>query len=320
MTARAHESGLNSPDESIGDSGASDEPVDAVELEQAVSAGAATSGSDLPLGAIPGGAQFGTLVHEVLEDVDFQAADLDVNLHASIEERLRWNPWPVEPGILVSGLRAVIESPLGPLFDGLRLRDLPRSDRMNELNFDLRLAGRGRRPTDSDIGELALAHMQQNDPLHFWAERLSGGLFSVELAGHLTGSIDMVVRVPGAKNGEGAPRFVVIDYKTNVLAVPGCLPQELDYHPDRLPGAMAEHHYPLQALLYSVALHRYLRWRVPSYDPERHLGGIAYLFVRGMAGALTPAAGGNPYGVFNWRVPAALVCALSDLLDGAEVG
>ena len=47
-------------------------------------------------------------------------------------------------------------------------------------------------------------------------------------------------------------------------------------------------HYPLQALLYSVALHRLLRWRQPGYDPDRHLGGVLYLFVRGMAGPQTP--------------------------------
>ena len=35
---------------------------------------------------------------------------------------------------------------------------------------------------------------------------------------------------------------------------------------------MAAAHYPLQALLYAVALHRYLRWRLPSYDPDAHLG------------------------------------------------
>ena len=47
---------------------------------------------------------------------------------------------------------------------------------------------------------------------------------------------------------------------------------------------MVEHDYPLQALLYSVALHRYLRWRLPGYRPADHLGGVAYLFVRGMTG------------------------------------
>ena len=32
---------------------------------------------------------------------------------------------------------------------------------------------------------------------------------------------------------------------------------------------MLRAHYPLQALLYAVALHRYLRWRQPGYDPAR---------------------------------------------------
>ena len=74
-------------------------------------------------------------------------------------------------------------------------------------------------------------------------------------------------------------------------------------------------HYPLQALLYTVALHRYLRWRLPGYDPERNLAGVLYLFVRGMVGPGTPVVSGQPCGVFAWRPPAALVAALSDLLD-----
>ena len=46
--------------------------------------------------------------------------------------------------------------------------------------------------------------------------------------------------------------------------------------------------YPLQALLYTVVLHRFLRWRVPNYDPAQHLGGVLYLFVRGMCGRRHP--------------------------------
>ena len=67
---------------------------------------------------------------------------------------------------------------------------------------------------------------------------------------------------------------------------------------------MMQAHYPLQALLYSVALHRMLRWRQPGYDPSVHLGGVLYLFVRGMAGRDTPRVDGMPCGVFSWR-PAA---------------
>jgi exodeoxyribonuclease V beta subunit len=80
-------------------------------------------------------------------------------------------------------------------------------------------------------------------------------------------------------------------------------------------AAMAHHHYPLQAALYLVALHRMLRWRLPSYEPRVHLGGAAYLFVRGMV----PAAGtatDDARGVFWWQPPSAAVEALDRLLAG----
>ncbi|WP_308188315.1 3'-5' exonuclease, partial [Nocardioides sp. R-C-SC26] len=80
--------------------------------------------------------------------------------------------------------------------------------------------------------------------------------------------------------------------------------------------AMGHSDYPLQALLYAVVLHRFLRWRQPGYDPHRHLGGVLYLYVRGLAGPATPVVDGDPCGVFAWTPPVALLDALSDLLDG----
>ena len=68
--------------------------------------------------------------------------------------------------------------------------------------------------------------------------------------------------------------------------------------------------------LYCAALHRYLEWRLPGYDPELHLGGVGYLFVRGMAGPGTPELGGGRCGVFEWYPPAALVTEVSELLGG----
>ena len=79
---------------------------------------------------------------------------------------------------------------------------------------------------------------------------------------------------------------------------------------------MGHSDYPLQALLYAAVLHRFLRWRQPGYDPELHLGGVLYLYLRGMCGPETPLVDGAPCGVFAWRPPIALVDALSDLLDG----
>ena len=91
------------------------------------------------------------------------------------------------------------------------------------------------------------------------------------------------------------------------------------YRPAALGAEMLRRHYALQALLYTVALHRYLRWRVPGYSAERALAGVLYLFLRGMAGPETPLADGSVCGVFAWRPPPGLVAALSDALDRGEV-
>jgi exodeoxyribonuclease V beta subunit len=83
---------------------------------------------------------------------------------------------------------------------------------------------------------------------------------------------------------------------------------------------MQRAHYVLQGLLYAVALHRYLRWRLAGYSPAVHLAGIVYLFLRGMTGPDTPEVGGERCGVFAWRPPAGLVEELSDVLDRGEGG
>jgi exodeoxyribonuclease V beta subunit len=115
-------------------------------------------------------------------------------------------------------------------------------------------------------------------------------------------------------------RFVVADWKTNLLGERGRLLTADDYTPDRLAEAMLHSHYPLQALIYSVVLHRFLRWRLPGYDPAEHLGGVVYLYLRGMCGPETPVVDGHPAGVFSWSLPPDLVVALSDLLDRSPAG
>jgi exodeoxyribonuclease V beta subunit len=116
------------------------------------------------------------------------------------------------------------------------------------------------------------------------------------------------MRLPG-------PRFAIVDYKTNWL---GTADEPLtlgSYAPAALVGEMQRAHYGLQALLYTVALHRYLRARVPDYEPGSHLAAVLYLFMRGMAGPDTPVLDGARCGIFAWRPPGALVHALSDVLD-----
>jgi exodeoxyribonuclease V beta subunit len=111
-------------------------------------------------------------------------------------------------------------------------------------------------------------------------------------------------------------RYTVIDYKSNALPARDEVPGSHDYGPGPLTAAMIDGNYVLQATLYQVALHRYLQWRLAGYDPERHLGGSMYLFVRGMTGPDTPVIDGERAGVARWHPPAEMIVALSDLFAG----
>ena len=115
-------------------------------------------------------------------------------------------------------------------------------------------------------------------------------------------------------------RFVLADYKTNKLAPPGETLTSWHYRPEALQAEMLAAHYPLQAVLYAVALHRYLRWRLRDYDPDVHLGGVLYLFVRGMSGVQDAPAPAEAPGVWSWRPTATLVEAVSDLFDSGVGG
>ena len=110
----------------------------------------------------------------------------------------------------------------------------------------------------------------------------------------------------------------MIDYKSNALPGAGEAPSTADYGYGPLVAAMSDGNYVLQALLYQVALHRYLQWRLPIYNPERHLGGAMYLFVRGMVGGDTPIVDGARCGVARWTPPAEMIVAISRLFAGGR--
>jgi exodeoxyribonuclease V beta subunit len=264
---------------------------------------------------LPGGAAFGTLVHSVLEAADTTAADLAGEMAGHVAAELRRSGTRgIGVDELVDALLPSLRTPLGPLADNCALTDLARADRLVELDFELPLRG-GDSPNGvtalREIADLLRTHLPADDPMRAYAQLLEDRVVADGLLrGYLTGSIDAVLRI-----GEpGAQRFVIVDYKTNRLGEADLPITAWDYRPDALVEAMLHAHYPLQALLYAVALHRFLRWRLPNYDPQQHLGGVLYLFLRGMVGPDVTGDDGSIPGVFQWRPPAALVTALSDLL------
>ncbi|MFC8731457.1 UvrD-helicase domain-containing protein [Luteimicrobium sp. NPDC057192] len=337
LTASAHDAGPAGPGappragvtDEPENPGITDEPEEPTEVVEGWSSGSDPADAALravpsPLADLPGGTAFGTLVHAVLEHTDTTADDLLAEVRARCEETGLAPGIGVQPSRLAQALLPVLHTPCGPLLGGRSLADLAPRDRLAELDFELPLAGGdlprpgvGHAPRLRDVADLLRAHLDPGDAFAAYAERLDE-LGTEEVRGYLTGSIDAVLRVPATPGAtaSGDHRYVVVDYKTNRLAPPDEQLTAWHFRPDALVAGMIDSHYPLQLLLYTVALHRYLRWRLPGYDPDRNLGGGVYLFVRGMCGPGTPVVDGAPCGVLSWRPPTSLVVALSALLDG----
>lgn len=260
---------------------------------------------------LPGGTSFGTLVHTVLEYVDTGSADLFNEVLAITRRTLRTTPLPDVPATdLANGLEQVLRTDLGDLAPGMSLSSFSPDDRLAEMNFELAMSQSGLAATMADLAALLRdpGLVPSDDPINGYGDALAHIPNSDQtLRGFLTGSIDAVLRRPDG-------RHLVVDYKTN--RVPGARKLRADmYDTDTMRAMMFSSHYPLQGLLYSAALHRFLSASLTGYDPARHLGPIGYLFVRGMAGRPAPEMG-MPQGVFTWHPKPELVEAISECLGG----
>jgi exodeoxyribonuclease V beta subunit len=225
-----------------------------------------------PLAGFPRGSQAGDCLHRILENLDYQQPAA-AQAPAVVRELERSGIGGEHLEGLLSGLEWLRHCPMGGALGGFQLAGLARGARINEMNFDLTLG-----PVDS----ACLARPFRDHPGGSfgaaYATQLAG--LAVQGRGFLTGSIDLVFCHQG--------RWWVADWKSNWLGERGAdgLPERCGprhYGPEALRALMAANHYPLQAHLYLVALHRYLRWRLAGYDPARHLGGYAYVFLRGIA-------------------------------------
>ncbi len=233
----------------------------------------------------PRGIRTGTCMHRIFELLDTGGADAqDIGkLCATQLERSgidsRWNDAACA---MIENARATILQ--APGRKGFRLDRIAR--RLVELEFCFPVDGFRRETLDATLER------------HGCADRLGDEPGSDAITGFMRGFIDLVVEHDGC--------WYVLDYKSNWLG-----DQAGDYRRECLDAAMSEHRYHLQYLIYLLALHRYLRQRLPDYDYERHIGGVFYLFLRGMA----PAAGMSR-GVFFDRPSRQCIEELDDCMGG----
>jgi exodeoxyribonuclease V beta subunit len=186
--------------------------------------------------------------------------------------------------LLADRLQTVLDTPLGA--DGPQLGALPASELRAEMEFNYVL-------DNADIGKLREVCMAHGEPNLV-------PIPSRRLAGLMNGKIDLVFRHDG--------RFHILDYKSNRLGP--CLS---DYDPQALHQAMDAHHYRFQALLYAVAVDRYLAQRIADYARARHLGACYYIFIRAVGLDATA-------GIWQHRFSDALMTDIQRVLSGVTLG
>ncbi|HEY0332263.1 MAG TPA: exodeoxyribonuclease V subunit beta [Stenotrophomonas sp.] len=238
------------------------------------------------------GNRFGVVLHDVFETCDFAAwrdwqpghpaPEGQGAAMASALQRGGYAQDELADGVAVltrlTGHTLTVQLPEGSCLAGV-----PETARRNEMEFHFAM-----RPTRIDV-LLSLLHRHGvlNERQAFGARQ--------RLEGLMTGLIDLTYQHDG--------RWYVLDYKSNRL--PG-------YDAADLSRAMAHSEYELQALIYTVALHRWLRFRLGAdYDYARDFGGVRYLFCRGLDAARDPSPG-----VFAWRFEPALVDGVDALFAG----
>ena len=249
-------------------------------------------GPRVTLADVPAGARFGSMIHEIYEHIDFQSP-ASADTQKEVADRLKRHGFH-DPALAIPVGLSIEEAVSTPLDDsGLRLRDLTANDRLDELDFMFPV----RAKSNVDPARIAAA-FESHGGAHLTevAEAIARLEFQ-PFEGFLKGFIDLTFVHGG--------RWYVVDYKSNDLG-----PTRDAYAVDKLHAAMLHGMYHLQYHLYCVAVHRYLKWRVPGWNYEKHFGGVRYLFLRGMH----PDAGPN-FGVYRDRPPFALVRALEAALD-----
>jgi exodeoxyribonuclease V beta subunit len=261
---------------------------------------------------LPAGVAVGRVIHEIFERVDTAQRPLAEEVRRVVAERATSGRLRSSHDNVVRIVTEALETPLGGPFGGITLAEIPPHDRLSEMDFEMGLASLSAGVRANAIGEVLQELLSENDPLREYAATLAGPAFDIEVGGLLTGSIDALLRLPGGTPER--PRLLLCDYKSNKLHRAGMADPLRAYAPERLVAAMAENHYPLQALLYGTATYRMLRWRLPQADPDDCIAGVAYAFIRGMKGSETPSDDrGHRHGVFAWQPPRGLWRRLSDV-------
>ena len=139
------------------------------------------------------------------------------------------------------------------LFPGFKIGDLREENLIKEMEFHF--------PVNDVSLKGLLSIIREADEIDLNKE--------IVLSGFMKGFIDLIFRFEN--------KYYILDYKSNFLG------NKIDeYKQVHLHEAIKSHNYDLQYHIYSVALIRFLKNRIPDFNYNKNFGGVYYLFLRGL--------------------------------------
>tara|TARA_B100000579_G_scaffold433114_1_gene451262 strand:+ start:4800 stop:8582 length:3783 start_codon:yes stop_codon:yes gene_type:complete len=235
-----------------------------------------------PLDNFPRGPIAGTCLHKILERVDLSNLNDQKKVSSIIEEELKkvsiTNSF-IEP--IIISLNRIANIPLGGPLGQFKLKNVDSNSSLKELKFDMPICSEANPLNTFELSSIFKKDIQ-NKYGSDYAKKIMK--LNIQSSGFLTGSIDQVFA--DGPNHKSA-KWWVLDWKSNWIGSElskgsrtTCGPSY--YSTNRMDEEMCHHHYPLQAHIYLLALHRFLNWRLPDYSAQEHLGGYIYVFLRGL--------------------------------------
>ena len=210
---------------------------------------------------------YGKLSNEQLNNIAFSEGQLTVNTDGAFDEEdlIDWLTQVISaPFITSTATHTVIggvanEQPAS-------LSDIAVEKTLRESEFYFPMEGEG---TDA-LAKLLTDHRNSAKRSSSNSARFSVMLPNYKkLSGMMHGFIDLIFEHQG--------KYYLCDYKSSHLG-----DSYQDYQFDALLDNVEKNYYDLQYLIYSLALHRYLKQTLVGYDVNQHFGGVYYLYLRGM--------------------------------------
>jgi len=248
-----------------------------------------------PVFLFPKGAKAGTCLHEILENIEF-TEPASMNTVQVVEQKLNEYGFKAEWKDTVCGMiENVLSAPLDKNNRDLKLMCISGKDRLNELGFYYPLNTMAPKKLKKVFLENGSKTVFSNRFFH-QVDMLDSSVVS----GYMKGFVDLIFHYKG--------KFYIVDWKSNFLGY-----SRNDYSVSALSKEMEHRLYILQYHIYAVALHKYLKIRMPEYRYEKNFGGIYYIFLRGISGK-----GDDDFGIYHDRPDETLINRLCDLFENQK--